>query len=108
MFKETRQWFMNWLNSMLNFALIYILVIAIIKLAFVAFAQYIDEVGKAAGFFDAYKITAAMLTNLYIVEIVLIIFMLQVKGWAGYLSGAVAIEASSAITKAIRLARGAK
>jgi len=108
MFKETRQWFMNWISKMFNFALIYILVVAIVKLAFVAFAQYIDEVGRAASYLEAREITADMVTNLFIVEIVLIIFMLQIKGWAAYLSGGATVQGGSLLLMALKTVRGGR
>jgi len=92
LFPQTRHWFMNWLNRMMHFSLIYILVVAIVKFAFVAFGQYIDEVGRASGYQEARLITTGVITNLCVVELVLIGFMLQVNEWARALSGSIAAQ----------------
>jgi len=87
MFSETRQWFMNWVSKMLTFSFMYILVIAIVRFGFLAFGDAIDTAGMAA------KTTAGNLVNsdqtaqLVIVEGVLILFMLGVRGWASALAG---------------------
>lgn len=108
MFKETRQWFMNWVSKMLNFTLIYILVIAIVRFGFLAFGDFIDEVGKAAGYVDAKLITGQQVAYLYILEGVLIIFMLQVKGWAAGLSSAASVQGVSLLMMAARSLKGGK
>lgn len=108
LFKETRQWFMNWVSKMFHFALMYILVIAIVQFSFSAFDHYILEVGNAANYLEAQQISSEMVTNLYIVEFVLIIFMLQIKEWAAFLSGVVIAEGGSAITKTIKTIRSVR
>jgi len=102
LFPETRHWFVNWLNRMLNFSLIYILVVAIVKFAFVAFGQYIDDVGQASGYPDATLITSGVVANLCVVECVLIVFMLQVSEWAKALSGSVAAQGGAAATRLMK------
>ncbi|AIY44194.1 Inner membrane protein of type IV secretion of T-DNA complex, VirB6 (plasmid) [Collimonas arenae] len=110
MFSQTRQWFMNWLSMMFNFSLVYILVIAIVRFGFLAFGDYIDEVGKAAGFIDARLITGEQVSYLLIIEAVLIIFMLQIKGWAAALSGGATVGGASLLMMAVRTltTKGAK
>jgi type IV secretion system protein VirB6 len=94
-FEQTRQWAMNWLSKMLNFCFIYILVIAIVRFGFLAFGDAIDEAGKAGGVTDASFISVQQVAYLYIVEGVLIIFMLQVKGWAAALAGGASVQGVS-------------
>ena len=94
-FEQTRQWAMNWLGQMLNFCFIYFLVIAIVRFGFLAFGDAIDEAGKAASVTDAGRIDVQQIAYLYIVEGVLIIFMLQVKGWAAALAGGASVQGVS-------------
>jgi len=93
LFDATRQWCINWLSKMLDFALIYILVMAIVKLGFVAFDQFIQEINQTAGIITTrpdLKPQSHIVTNVFIVEAVLVLFMLQVREWAGYLSSGAA------------------
>lgn len=106
MFNETRQWFMNWVSKMLNFALIYILVIAIVKFGFEAFGDFINEVGKASNVIDAVLISGESVAYLYIIEVVLIIFMLQVKSWAAALAGGASVQGVSVLMMAARAIKG--
>jgi len=107
-FEQTRQWFMNWLSMMLNFTFVYILVIAIVRLGFLAFGDYIDAVGNAATFTDRVLIKYEYVNNLLILELILIIFMLQVKGWAAALSGGAAVQGVSGLMRLARLFKGLK
>ncbi|MBW4986136.1 type IV secretion system protein, partial [Mameliella sp. CS4] len=81
-FEQTRQWTMSWFSKMLNFSLIYILSIAIVRFGYAIFGQAIDEVANTATISDAALITAQQWGTLIIVEGVLIICLLQVRGWA--------------------------
>jgi type IV secretion system protein VirB6 len=94
-FEQSRQWAMNWVSKMLNFSLIYILVIAVVRLGFLAFGDAVDAAGRAAGVTDAARITVQQIAYLYIIEGVLIIFMLQIKGWAAALSGGATVQGVS-------------
>ncbi|WP_045762338.1 type IV secretion system protein [Xanthomonas albilineans] len=102
MFEQSRQWAINWISKMLNFTFIYILVIAIIRFGFVAFAHAIEEVKQAANVADAALITSQQIGMISIIEAVLIIFMLQVKGWAAQLSGGVTVQGMSALLMLLR------
>ncbi|MDY7549201.1 type IV secretion system protein [Glaciimonas sp. CA11.2] len=108
MFSETRQWFMNWVSKMLNFALIYILVIAIVKFGFVAFGDFFQEVQNASSATEAKFISAEQINTLYVLELVLIIFMLQVKGWAAGLAGGASVQGASLLMMAVRTIKGGK
>jgi|GEM_PF-1540755 len=101
MFPETRQWFMNWLSKMMTFTFIYILVIAIVRFGFLAFGDAIDTAGQAAQATSPDLVTSEQTTQLVIVEGVLILFMLGVRGWAAALSGA----ASSSTGTLVMIAR---
>jgi type IV secretion system protein VirB6 len=103
LFENTRQWGMNWISKMLNFCFIYILVIAIIRLGFVAFADAIAEAGKAASITDAMRINTQQISYLYIVEGVLVIFMMQVKSWAAALSSGASVQGVSALMSVGRM-----
>ncbi len=87
LFPATRQWFMNWLSSMLNFAFIYILVITIVRIGFVIFGASVEEAAQTASGANAALMTVPQVAQLYIFEGVLIYFMLQVRSWAAGLSG---------------------
>lgn len=85
MFPETRQWFMNWVSQMLMFCFMYILVIAVVRFGFLAFGDAIDAAGQMA---DAHTLEgSAQTARLVIVEGVMILFMLCIRGWASALSG---------------------
>lgn len=103
-FSQTRQWAMNWLSMMVNFTLVYILVNAIVRFGFFAFGNAIDDVAQAAGALDAASITVKQIAYMYVVEGVLIIFMLQVKGWASALAGGATVQGLSAIMMLVRMA----
>ncbi|MGO4395877.1 type IV secretion system protein [Variovorax sp. M-6] len=84
-FEQTRHWVTNWLNVMLTSAFIYILVIAIVRFGFLAFGTQIEAAGA-----DARANLAAnnsQTGELLIIECVLILFMLGVRGWASSLAG---------------------
>ncbi len=98
MFPETRQWFMNWLSQMLSFCFLYILVIAIVRFGFLAFAEVIDAAGKTAS--TNSLPTSQQTTQLFIVEGVLILFMLSVRSWASALSGGAASSTGMLVTVA--------
>lgn len=102
-FEQTRQWAMNWLSKMLNFCFIYILVIAIVRFGFLAFRDAIDEAGKASSVTNAALINVQQVAYLYIVEGVLIIFMLQVKGWAAALAGGASLQGISVLMTVARM-----
>jgi len=104
-FEQTRQWFVNWVSKMLNFTLIYILVIAIVRFGFIAFASTLADAAKATTL-TAQAMTIPLIAELYILEGVLILFLLQVKGWAAQLSGGATVQGLSALSTAARLAKG--
>lgn len=108
MFPATRQWFMNWISMMLNFTLIYILVIAIVRFGFLAFGDAIDTAGQAAQATSPDLVTSEQTAQLVIIEGVLIIFMLQVKGWAAALAGGATVQGVSLLMLAARSLRGGK
>nr|WP_080581246.1 type IV secretion system protein [Xanthomonas phaseoli] len=99
MFPETRQWFMNWVSKMLTFCFMYILVIAIVRFGFLAFGDAIDTAGKVAQ--SEGLATSEQTAQLVIVEGVLILFMLGVRGWASALAGG----ASSSTGTLVMIAR---
>ncbi|WOB37384.1 MULTISPECIES: type IV secretion system protein [Xanthomonas] len=101
MFPETRQWFMNWVSKMLTFCFIYILVIAIVRFGFLAFGDAIDVAGQAAQATSPDLVTSEQTAQLVIVEGVLILFMLGVRGWASALAGG----ASSSTGTLVMIAR---
>lgn len=108
MWPQTRQWFMNWLSKMLNFALIYILVMAIVRLGFDAFSGAIDMAKKASSFGEADSLTSDLVAQLLVVEGVLCLFMLQVKSWAAALSGGAAVQGVSMAVMAWRTLKGGR
>ena len=99
---QTRGWGMNWLSKMLNFSLIYILSIAIIRFGYSVFGDAINEVAQTATISDAALMTAQQYGTLLIVEGVLIICMLQVRGWAAALSSGATVGGSSLVMMAVR------
>ncbi|MQT27558.1 type VI secretion protein [Pseudomonas helleri] len=101
-FPQTRGWGMNWLSKMLNFSLIYILSIAIVRFGYSVFGDAIREVAQTATISDAALMTAQQYGTLLIVEGVLIICMLQVRGWAAALSSGATVGGSSLVMMAVR------
>lgn len=101
-FPQTRGWGMNWLSKMLNFSLIYILSIAIVRFGYSVFGDAINEVAQTATISDAALMTAQQYGTLLIVEGVLIICMLQVRGWAAALSSGATVGGSSLVMMAVR------
>ena len=101
-FPQTRGWGMNWLSKMLNFSLIYILSIAIIRFGYSVFGDASNEVAQTATISDAALMTAQQYGTLLIVEGVLIICMLQVRGWAAALSSGATVGGSSLVMMAVR------
>ena len=106
MFSPTRAWFINWICQMLNFALMYILVVAIVKLGFMVFEQTISQVEQAAGFFTIADVASPVVTNLCIVELALILFMLQVREWAAFLSDGAASGGEELVVKLAQHLKG--
>ena len=103
MFPETRQWFMNWVSQMLTFCFMYILVIAIVRLGFLAFGDFIEMATTNA------LANTSQTAQLIIVEGVLILFMLGVRSWAAALSGGAASSTGMLVTVArMALGRGAR
>lgn len=98
MFAETRQWFMNWASMMLTFCFIYILVIAIVRFGFLAFGDAVDTAGVMAQ--SNGLATSEQTAQLLIVEGVLILFMLGVRGWASALAGAASSSTGTLMTMA--------
>jgi type IV secretion system protein VirB6 len=101
-FEPTRQWTMSWFSKMLNFSLIYILSIAIVRFGYAIFGQAIDEVANTATISDAALITAQQWGTLIIVEGVLIICLLQVRGWAAAIATSATVGGSSLAMMALR------
>lgn len=101
-FQATRQWGMNWLSKMLNFSLVYIMSIAIVRFGYAAFGDAIDEVTRAATITDAALITAQQYGTLLIVVGILVICMLQVRAWAAALSSGASVQGASLVMMAIR------
>ncbi|WP_223253594.1 type IV secretion system protein [Chromobacterium amazonense] len=109
-FEQTRQWGMNWINKMMNFAFIYILSIAIIRFGFALFGKAIDDAGKivdvvaeqgvAAGAMQG-VLVSNQLAYFYLVEGVLIFFLLGVRSWAAALTS----SASSGTGTLVMMAR---
>lgn len=103
MFEPTKQWFMNWLGKMLHFCILYILVIAIVRFGFLAFGNAIDAAGQAAQATNPGLVTSEQTAQLVIVEGILILFMLSVRGWASTLANG----ASSSTGTLISITRAA-
>ncbi|WP_394208722.1 type IV secretion system protein [Pseudomonas putida] len=101
-FDAVRQWSMNWFSKMLNFSLIYILSIAVVRFGYSVFGDAIKEAATVATITDAALITAQQWGQLVIVEGVMIICMLQVRGWAAALSSGAAVGGSSLVLMALR------
>jgi len=106
MWPGTRQWFMNWVSKMFNFALIYILVMAIVRVGFTAFGGAIDAAKQASTFTEVDQFTSQLVSQLIVVEGVLILFMLQVKSWAAALAGGATVQGFSMAVMAWRNLRG--
>lgn len=86
LFEQTKPWFMNWVGKMLHFCFLYILVIAIVRFGFLAFGSAISTAGQAASATNPNLVTSEQTAQLVIVEGILILFMLSVRGWASTLA----------------------
>ena len=94
-FEPTRHWGMNWLNKMLTFSLLYVIVIAIVRFGFLAFSDTINNVGQMAASTVSEGATelalaSAQTVQLFVIEGVLILFMLSARGWAAALASGAA------------------
>ncbi|MDM0015046.1 type IV secretion system protein [Variovorax sp. J22P168] len=106
LFEQTRHFATNWINVMLNCCFVYILVVAIVRFGFIAFGDAIEEAGKAAAssislpsmpqapglteaasYFGSNSLRTRQTSQLVLIEGVLILFMLCVRGWASALAG---------------------
>lgn len=99
MFEQTKSLFMNWISKMFHFCILYILVIAIVRFGFLAFSDAVDTAGVAAQSGDI--VHSEQTAQLIIVEGILILFMLGVRGWASALSG-VASSSTGTLIAVIR------
>jgi type IV secretion system protein VirB6 len=94
-FGETRQWARNWINMMLTFCFMYILVVAVVRFGFVAFGAAIEGAEKSASLPLPFapgvpSLNSGQSSQLVILEGVLILFMLGIRGWASALAGGTA------------------
>lgn len=105
-FDMTKGWVRGWFSKMMTFSLMYVLVVAIVRMGFFTFGDAIEEVGKvvAAGAHPD-LLTSNLTGQLAIVQAVMILFMLGVRGWAGQLGGAAA-GSSGALVMLMRGAVG--
>lgn len=103
MFDQTKQWFMNWVSKMLHFCFLYILVIAIVRFGFLVFGSAIDTAGQASQATNPNLVTSEQTAQLVIVEGILILFMLSVRGWASALASGASSSTGTliAITRAV-------
>ena len=109
-FPATRQWFYSWINVMLSFAFTYLLLIGVVSFSLSSIYVTLEgTIKNPAAVVIAYFDTVGVLVN----HLVLIILMLQVRGWAASLtqglgpSGAGGRAASVAM-KAIKAKLGMK
>jgi type IV secretion system protein VirB6 len=92
LFEQTRHWGMNWVNKMLTFSLMYVLVVAIVKFGFQAFHDSFEAVGAFANDTSTLQkatdisLVSGQIYQLAIAEGVLILFMLSVRSWAAALA----------------------
>lgn len=114
LFPQTRQWAMNWISVMLEFCFVYILVFLVLRLGLMTFSDVLAQTGKiAAGFHDigTPKLMKGQVQNvayLYLVEGILIVILLQVKGWAKALSGGAFTHAEQAVNTVVQMLPGRK
>ena len=94
-FEQTRHWATNWVNMMLTFALLYILVVAIVSFGFVAYGSTIDAAKSLA--------TNSDTGQLLIIEGVLIVLLGGVRGWAAALAGG-AMSSTGVLMMVVRAA----
>lgn len=100
--QNTRQWFMNWLGKMVNFSVLYILVIAIVKFGYAAFGTAISDSVNNKNLLDAANVTSADVEALAVIEGVLILFLLQANQWAAALGGGAAMGGLEVVAKLAR------
>lgn len=99
LFPLTRQWIVNWLSMMLNFSLLYIFVIAIVQTGFLMFEESVDALTDEMNRATIADLTNARTTHLYLLEGVLLFFVLQAKGWAMAMSKNICTHSTALIQK---------
>ena len=82
-FPATRQYFYSWVNVMLSFMFTYLLMIAIVSFSLSSIYTIMDE-----GFKDPHRIDIRFVNTIGVLvnHLVLIVLMLQVRGWAASLT----------------------
>lgn len=101
LFQQTRQYALNCINKILNFALIYILVIAIVRFGFVAFSDTIAVAKDAGQSMSSATITIKHILGMYVLEGIMILFMLQVKSWAAALTNTATVQGVTVVKNLI-------
>jgi type IV secretion system protein VirB6 len=86
LFKMTRQWLVNVLAMMLNFALLYIFTEAIVNVGFLIFEESIKTIVHDNAQPLLSNMTTASTTFIYLTEGVLLLLLIQAKRWASVLS----------------------
>lgn len=103
-FEESRGWVKSWFSKMLTFSLMYVLVVAIVRMGFFTYADAINEAKSlGGGLLNVAAISSQLVGQMLVVEAILIVFMLGVRGWASSLGGAAASN-SGALVMIVRAA----
>lgn len=87
LFRVTRQWAMNWIGLMLYCALLYVFIVAIVQTGFLMFENPLRTITSSAKHAVMADLDVAKITYIYLMEGVLIVFLLQARSWAAVLSG---------------------
>src|SRR5262249_54859652 len=93
----TRQWFANWVNMMLNFCLIYIITIAVLRFGFLLFADAINEINNAAGAVNTALVTVKQVISIAVMQGILVVFLFQVRSLAASLSNSAVAQGHRAL-----------
>lgn len=96
-FAFTRQWFMNWVSMMLNFCLIYIITIAVIRFGFLVFADAIAQIEQATGAIATTVVSIKQVVSVAVMQGILAVFLWQVRNLASSLSGGAVVQGSRAV-----------
>lgn len=92
LFKVSRQWAMNWIGMMLQCALLYVFVVAIVQVGFLMFEEPVNKIIRASKHAVMADLDVAKITYIYLMEGVLIVFLLQARSWAATLSRSLCVQ----------------
>lgn len=99
LFRFTRAWAVNWGSMMLYCAALYVVVVMIVQAGFLMFEAPIGKIIETTRHAGMADLDVAKITYVYLIEGVLLVFLLQARGWAAILSRYACSQGSLAVTR---------